>query len=46
MRLSSGYSKYIVYDKHGKIVIITSSKILAKFYASVYDGAEIGSTDV
>ena len=32
--------KYIVYFKN-KIVIITSNKLLAKKYASVYDGAEI-----
>ena len=36
--------KYIVYVKN-KIVIMTSNKLLAKKYASAYDGAEIGSTD-
>ena len=38
------YKKYIVYDRNKKIVIITSNKAIAKKYASVYDGAELGST--
>ena len=33
--------KYIVYDNTGKIVIITSNKLIAKKYSSAYDGAEL-----
>ena len=38
------YKKYIVYDRQGKVVIITSNKAIARKYSSVYDGPEIGST--
>jgi len=38
--------KYIVYDKKGYVLIITTNKTIAKKYASAYDGGEIGSTGV
>ena len=33
-------TKYIVYFKN-KVVIMTSNKLIAKKYASAYDGAEL-----
>ena len=40
------YKKYIVYDRQGKVAIITSNKAIARKYLSVYAGPEIGSTGV